>query len=89
MQDGGLEVVDVDLVLGDVEAEVVGFAVGAGFGAATGHQGGEGLRVVVAARRRGESRRVSKWSLRTAKAAARVGRRMWVRSWEQQGLYLV
>ena len=49
VEDGGLEVVDVDLVLGDVEAEVVGFAVGAGLGAAAGHEGGEGLRVVVAA----------------------------------------
>ena len=49
VEDGGLEVVDVDFVLGDVEAEVVGLAVGAGFGAAAGHQGGEGLGVVVAA----------------------------------------
>ena len=48
VEDGGLEVVDVDLVFGDVEAEVVGSAVGAGFGAAAGHEGGEGLRVVVA-----------------------------------------
>jgi len=49
MEDGGLKVVDVDFVLGDVEAEVVGFAVGSGFGAATGHEGGEGLGMVVAA----------------------------------------
>ena len=48
MKDGGLEVVDVDFVLGDVEAEVVGLAVGAGFGAAASHESGEGLRVVVA-----------------------------------------
>ena len=47
MQDGRLEVVNVDFVLGDMEAEVVGLAVGAWFGAAAGHKGGEGLRVVV------------------------------------------
>ena len=39
VEDGGLEVVDVDLVLGDVEAEVVGFAVGdAGLDAAAGEE---------------------------------------------------
>ena len=32
-----MEVVDVDFVLGDVEAKVIGFAVGAGFAAAAGH----------------------------------------------------
>ena len=47
MQDGRLEVVNVNFVLGDMEAEVVGLAVGAWFGAAAGHKGGEGLRVVV------------------------------------------
>jgi hypothetical protein len=46
--------VDVDLVLGDVEAEVVSFALGSGLGAATGHRGGEGLRLVVASRRAAE-----------------------------------
>ncbi len=50
VKDGGLEVMDVDFVLGDVEAEVIGLAVGAGLGAAAGHEGGEGLGVVVAAR---------------------------------------
>ena len=39
---------DVDFVLGDVKAEIIGFAVGAGFGSAAGHEGGEGLRVVIA-----------------------------------------
>lgn len=49
VEDGGLEVVDVDFILGDVEAEVIGLAIGAGFGAAARHEGGESLRVVVAA----------------------------------------
>ena len=49
MEDGGLEVVDVDFFVSDMEAEIIGAAIGAGFGAATGHDGGEGLRVVVAA----------------------------------------
>ena len=48
VEDSGLEVVDVDFFVDDVEAEVIGFSVGAGFGAAAGHEGGEGLRVVVA-----------------------------------------
>lgn len=56
VEDGGLEVVDVDFVLGDVEAEVVGFAVGAGFGAAACHESGEGLWVVVASGHTAESR---------------------------------
>ena len=47
MQDGRLEVVNVDFVPGDMEAEVVGLAVASWFGAAAGHEGGEGLRVVV------------------------------------------
>lgn len=50
MENGGLKVVDVNLSLSDVEAEVVGFTVGAGLGAAAGHEGGEGLRVVIASR---------------------------------------
>ena len=43
------EIVDVDFVFGDVEAELTGFAIGPGLGATTGHEGGEGLRVVIAA----------------------------------------
>ena len=49
VEDGGLEVVDVDFVLSDMEAEVIGLAVGSGFDAAASHEGGEGLGVVVAA----------------------------------------
>ena len=48
VKDGGLEVVDVDLFVSNMEAEVIGGTVGAGFGAAASHEGGEGLRVVVA-----------------------------------------
>ena len=49
LENGGLEVVDVDRVFGDVEAEVVGLAEGdAGLDAAAGHPHGEGLGVVVA-----------------------------------------
>ena len=48
MENGSLEVVDMDFVFDDVEAEVVGFAVGARFCATAGHQGGKGLRVVIA-----------------------------------------
>src|SRR3954471_3561307 len=50
MQGGGLEVMDVDRVAGDVVAVVVGFAVGeAGLDAAAGHPEGEAAAVVVAA----------------------------------------
>ena len=50
VEDGGVEVVDVDTVFGDIEPEVVGFAVAdAGFDAAAGHPHGEGVFVVVAA----------------------------------------
>ena len=49
VEDGSLEIVDVDFVFGDVEAELIGFAIGPGLGATAGHEGGEGLRVVIAA----------------------------------------
>src|SRR5688572_6870520 len=50
VQDGSLKVVDVDLVFGDVIAEVVGGAVAeTGFDAAAGHPDGEGVRVMIAA----------------------------------------
>ena len=46
----GVEVVGVDSVFSDVEAEVVGLAIdGAGLGAAAGHPHGVGVFVVVAA----------------------------------------
>ena len=46
---GGVEVVDLDGVLGDVVAEVVGFSVAdAGFDASSGHPEGEAAGVVVA-----------------------------------------
>ena len=49
IQHGGVEVVRVDRVFGDVEAEIVGLAVnGARFDAATGHPHGVGVFVVVA-----------------------------------------
>ena len=48
-ENGGLEVVDVDGVLGDVEAEVVGLAEGdSGFHAAAGQPVGEAIGVVIA-----------------------------------------
>lgn len=50
MQDRSLEIVHVDFVLGDVEAKIVGLTVSPGLGAASGHERGEGLGVVVAAR---------------------------------------
>src|SRR6185312_16071222 len=50
VEDGGVEVVDVDGVFGDVEAEVVGFAEGdAGFYTAAGEPIGEAVGVMVAA----------------------------------------
>jgi hypothetical protein len=50
VKDGGVEVVHVDGIFGDVEAEVVGGAVGeAFFDAAAGHPDGEGTVVVIAA----------------------------------------
>ena len=50
VQDGGLEVVDVHAAVGDVVAEVVGFAVDvAGPGAAAGHPHGKATGMVVAA----------------------------------------
>src|SRR5262245_26377185 len=50
VQDGGLEVVDVDGVFHDVVAELVGLAVGdPSLDAAAGHPDGETTRVVVAA----------------------------------------
>src|SRR5439155_4968375 len=50
MQDGGVHVVDVDRLLNDVVAEVVGLAVDdAGFDAAAGHPGREATRMVIAA----------------------------------------
>src|SRR5207253_1390871 len=50
VQDGGLQVMDVDRVIDDVEAEVVGGTVGeSALDAAAGQPHGEGLRVVVAA----------------------------------------
>ena len=43
VQDGGVEVVDVDLIDGGLVADLVGFAVAdAAFDAAAGHPGGEG-----------------------------------------------
>jgi hypothetical protein len=50
VHDGGLEVVDVDLVFGDLEAHFVGGAVAeAAFDAAAGHEEGEAVGEVVAA----------------------------------------
>ena len=50
VQDGSLEVVDVDMVLGDVEADVVGGPVGlANLDAATRHPDGKGVRMMVPA----------------------------------------
>src|SRR3954451_1145022 len=50
VEDGRLEVVDVDGVVADLVAEVVGAAVGgAGADAAAGHEEGEAVGVVVAA----------------------------------------
>lgn len=50
VEESGLEVVDVDRVGGGCPADLVGFAVGgAGFAAAAGEEGGEGVGVVVAA----------------------------------------
>lgn len=50
MEDGGVEVMDVDGVLGDVVTEVIGGAEGeAGLDAAAGHPDGEAAGVVVTA----------------------------------------
>ena len=50
VEDGGVEVVDVDFVFDGVEAEFVGFSVGeAAFDAASGEDHGEGVGVVVSA----------------------------------------
>ena len=50
VEDGGLEVVDVDAVFDDVEADFIAFAVAdAGFDAPAGHPEGVGVGVVVAA----------------------------------------
>ena len=50
VQDGGVEVVDVDFVLGGVVAKLICGTVGdAGFHAPSGHPHGETVRVVVAA----------------------------------------
>ena len=49
VEDGGVEVVDVDLILSDADAAVVGGAVdGATFDAGAGHPVSEGVRVVIA-----------------------------------------
>ncbi len=49
VQDGGVEVADVEGVFDDVVGEVVGFAIdGAAFGTAAGHPHGEAAGVVVA-----------------------------------------
>ena len=49
VQDGGVQVVHVHGILGDVVAELVGLAIaGAGLAAATGHPHGEAARMVVA-----------------------------------------
>ena len=50
VENGGVEIVDVDFIFDGVEAEFVGFAVlDTAFDAAAGHPHGEGIRVVVAA----------------------------------------
>ena len=49
VEDGGLKVVDVNAILNDLVAELVGFADGdAWLDAASGEQDGEGVRVVIA-----------------------------------------
>src|SRR5580700_231893 len=48
-EDGGVEVVDVDGVPGDVIAEVIRFAIDAGLDAAACHPDGEATRVMVTA----------------------------------------
>jgi len=49
VKDGGVKVADVDGILGDVVAEVIGLAVNlSAFDAATGHPHREGTRVVIA-----------------------------------------
>src|SRR5262245_12517886 len=51
VEDGGVEVIDVDGVLGDVVAEVIGAAVdNAGLDAGAGKEVGEAARVMVAAK---------------------------------------
>ena len=50
VKDGGLKVMDVNLISGDVEAEVIGLAIGSGLSSAACHQSGESLRVMVATR---------------------------------------
>ena len=61
MQDRGLQVVDVDRILDDVEAQVVGSAVGhPGLDAAAGHPHGEGLRMVIAAQAASQRRVASR-----------------------------
>ena len=47
VQEGSLKVVDMDFVFRDVKAEIVCLAVSSGFGAATCHEGGESLGVVI------------------------------------------
>ena len=47
MKDGGLQVANPDWILGDVVADVVGFAVGTWLDASSGHPHGEGMGVVV------------------------------------------
>lgn len=49
VEDGGLEVGDVDGVFGDVVADVVGGSVGSGLDAAASHPHGEGVGVMVSA----------------------------------------
>src|SRR5262249_17539743 len=64
MQNGGVQVVDVDFVPHDVEAEFVGLADGdAGPDAAAGQPDSEGLRVMVAAQLASElGVRLDQWS---------------------------
>ena len=51
VEDGGVDVVDVGFVDGGVVADFIGLAVAdAAFDSATGHPGGEAMRVVIAAR---------------------------------------
>src|SRR5580698_10308674 len=49
VEDGGVEIVDVDGVADDIVPEVVGLAIHAGFYAAAGHPDGKAAGVVVAA----------------------------------------
>ena len=50
VEEGGVEIVNVDGVFDGVKADVVGLAVGdAGFHAAASHPDGEGVRVVITA----------------------------------------